>query len=49
MTNSELSAMLKAVEIITRLADTKENATKYIIEIEETLKKPAEPHKAPAD
>lgn len=39
MTNSELLTVLKLVEIISRIAETKEDVTQYILEAEETLKK----------
>ena len=50
MSNSDLAVLLKAIEIISDLAESKEDVKKYIIELEEVqTKKPAEPPKAPAD
>ena len=49
MTNSQLLALLKAIEIISDLAESREDFKKYILEIKEEIKKPAETTTSPAD
>lgn len=42
MTNSQLLALLKAIEIISDLSESKEKFKEYISEIEGVIKKPAD-------
>ena len=49
MNSSELLAMLISIEIIGKLAESKEDFNKYIKQIEAPLKKPAETTTSPAD
>ena len=49
MTNSQLLALLKAIEIINDLSPSKDQFKKYISEIKEEIKKPAETTTSPAD
>ena len=42
MTNSQLLALLKAIEIISDLAESTADFKKYISQIKEEIKKPAD-------